>query len=237
VIAAAPVQTGELEIVVLRHQLAILKRVGKQPGYTTTDRALLAAASRVLPRERWSCFAVSPQTLRRWHRVLLQRRGHHRRAGLPPLAAETRSLILRLARESPRWGYMRIQGSCSSSASASRPPRSRPCSAARVSGQRHGGSARAGLSSCAPRRGACSAASRTVRWETSASKARPPSRAGRLRFGQPASRHPPPSSADCGPASGRLTAAVTAKPPGAATRSPHDSTTAIPAATTSSIRP
>jgi hypothetical protein len=73
---------------------------------------LLAAVSRRLPPERWSCFAVSPQTLRRWHRALLQgnRRRRSRRPGRPPLAAETRSLILRLARENPRWGYMRIQG-------------------------------------------------------------------------------------------------------------------------------
>src|ERR671931_687103 len=62
----------ELEILVLRHQLAILRRGGKRPNYTTADRALLAAASRLLPPERWSCFALSPQTLRRWYRALLQ---------------------------------------------------------------------------------------------------------------------------------------------------------------------
>ena len=99
----------ELEIVVLRHQLVILRRGGKRPRYTTADRALLAAASRLLPPER---FAVGPQTLRRWHRALLARgrRGGRRRPGRPPLAAEPRSLITRLARENPRWGYMRIQG-------------------------------------------------------------------------------------------------------------------------------
>src|SRR6266508_3254157 len=102
----------ELEIVVLRHQLAILRRGGKRPRYTTADRALLAAASRLLPPERWSCFAVGPQTLRRWHRALLARRRRRcrRRPGRPPLAAEPRSLITRLARENPRWGDMRIQG-------------------------------------------------------------------------------------------------------------------------------
>jgi hypothetical protein len=102
----------ELEIVVLRHQLAILRRGGKRPQYTTVDQALLAAVSRLLPPERWSCFAVSPQTLRRWHRALLEggRRRRHRRPGRPPLAAETRGLIKRLARENPRWGYVRIQG-------------------------------------------------------------------------------------------------------------------------------
>jgi hypothetical protein len=98
--------------VVLRHQLAILRRGGRRPQYTAADRALLAAASRLLPAERWSCFGVRPQTLRRWHRALLQgnRRRRGRRPGRPPLAAETRSLILRLARENPRWGYMRIRG-------------------------------------------------------------------------------------------------------------------------------
>ncbi len=99
----------ELEIVVLRHQLAILGRGGKRPRYTTADRALLAAASRLLPPER---FAVGPQTLRRWHRALLEggRRGRHARPGRPPLAAGPRGLITRLAQENPRWGYMRIQG-------------------------------------------------------------------------------------------------------------------------------
>jgi hypothetical protein len=102
----------ELEIVVLRHQLAILRRGAKRPLYTTVDRALLAAASRLLPCERWCCFAVSPRTLRRWHRILLAGgwRGRGRRPGRPPLAAEMRGLICRLARENPRWGYVRIQG-------------------------------------------------------------------------------------------------------------------------------
>jgi hypothetical protein len=102
----------ELEIVVLHHQVAILRRGGRRPRYTVADRALLAAASRLLPLERWSCFAVSPRTLRRWHRALLQgdRRRRACRPGRPPLAASMRSLILRLARENPRWGYVRIQG-------------------------------------------------------------------------------------------------------------------------------
>src|SRR5262249_42786978 len=61
----------ELEIIVLRHQLAILRRGRKRPPYTTTDQPLLAGASRPLPPERWSCFLISAQTLRRWHRALL----------------------------------------------------------------------------------------------------------------------------------------------------------------------
>jgi hypothetical protein len=101
-----------LEIVVLRHQLAILGRGGKRRRYTTVDRALLAAAGRLLPPERWSCFGVCPRTLRRWHREQLEegRRGRRRRPGRPPLAAETRGLIERMARENARWGYMRIEG-------------------------------------------------------------------------------------------------------------------------------
>ncbi len=96
---------------VLRYQVAILRHGGKRPQYTAADRALLAAVSRLLPTERWSSFAVSPRTLRRWHRALLQGKRRRRgRPGRPPLAAATRSLILRLARENPRWGYMRIQG-------------------------------------------------------------------------------------------------------------------------------
>jgi hypothetical protein len=98
--------------VVLRHQIAILGRGGKRPAYTSVDRALLAAASRLLPPERWSCFGVSPRTLRRWHRELLRgrRSDRRRRPGRPPLAAQTRSLIGRMGRENPRWGYVRIQG-------------------------------------------------------------------------------------------------------------------------------
>jgi len=68
--------------------------------------------ARLLPPERWSCFAVSPQTLRRWHRALLEggRRRCRRSPARPPLAGETRGLIGRLARENPRWGYVRIEG-------------------------------------------------------------------------------------------------------------------------------
>src|SRR6266496_4443432 len=104
----------ELEIIVLRHQLAILRRGQKRPQYTAADRALLAAVSRLLPPERWSCFAVSPQTLRRWHRALLQgnRRRRGRRPGRPPLAPETRSLILRMARETPAGALCASRASC-----------------------------------------------------------------------------------------------------------------------------
>jgi putative transposase len=73
---------------------------------------LLAAASRLLPRERWSVFLVSPQTLLRWHRELVARKWAFRRRSLgrPPIDPELRALVLRLGRENPSWGCVRIQG-------------------------------------------------------------------------------------------------------------------------------
>jgi hypothetical protein len=116
--------------------------------YRDRRPSLARCVSRLLPPERWCCFAVSPQTLRRWHRALLAggRRRCRRRPGRPPLAAETRGVIRRLARENPRWGYMRIEGDLLKLGIGVSPPRSRPCCAARASGRRRGGSARAGRS-------------------------------------------------------------------------------------------
>jgi putative transposase len=101
----------ELEIVVLRHELSVLRRQAKRPQLTTTDRVLLAAASRLLPRSRWRSFVVTPTTLLRWHRRLVARRWTYTaRTGRPPIGGEIRQLVLRLAREKPRWGYQRIAG-------------------------------------------------------------------------------------------------------------------------------
>jgi transposase InsO family protein len=103
---------ADLEIVVLRHQLAVLRRHVKRPIYQASDRAFLAAVSRLLPREVWRSFMVRPETLLRWHRQLVRRKWTrpHRRSGRPPIGHETANLVLRLARENPRWGYQRIQG-------------------------------------------------------------------------------------------------------------------------------
>ena len=102
----------ELEIVVLRHELAILRRQVARPALRSADRTFLAAASRLLPRKRWSSFFVTPDTLMRWHRQLVARRWTYptARAGRPPIGGEIRELVLRLARENRRWGYQRIAG-------------------------------------------------------------------------------------------------------------------------------
>jgi putative transposase len=77
----------DLEILVLRHQLAVVRRQTSRPNLEPADRALLAAISRVLPRSRWSCFLVKPDTLLRWHRRLVAGAwtSPHRQTGRPPL--------------------------------------------------------------------------------------------------------------------------------------------------------
>jgi putative transposase len=102
-----------LEIVVLRHELNVLRRQIKRPRFRRFDRAFLAAAARRLPRTRREGFLMTPQTLLRWHRELVRfkwARCSRRRPGRPPLPTKVRELILRLAKENPRWGYKRIQG-------------------------------------------------------------------------------------------------------------------------------
>ena len=103
----------DLEILVLRHQLRVLRRTSGRPKLRPIDRVLLAAASRAMPRDRWVAFLVTPATLLRWHRELVKRKWTYRRTGRPgrpPIDAELRAVILRLARENPRWGCVRIGG-------------------------------------------------------------------------------------------------------------------------------
>jgi len=102
----------DLEILVLRHQLIVLHRQTPRPKLEPADRALLAAISRAVPRSRWSCFPVKPETLLRWHRRLVAGAWTypHHQTGRPPLDQQVQQLIVRLARENPRWGYQRIEG-------------------------------------------------------------------------------------------------------------------------------
>jgi len=106
-------QSKDVEILVLRHQLKILRRQAGRPKLRRIDRALLAAAGRALPRRSWPSFVVAPSTLLRWHRELVRRKWTFRRTGRtgrPPLDPEVIDLVLRIARENPRWGCIRIQG-------------------------------------------------------------------------------------------------------------------------------
>jgi putative transposase len=107
---------NEVEIAVLRHQLAVLQRQVPRPRYTPVDRIMLATLARMLPRARWPVFLVTPSTLLRWHRELVARRWTfphtgHRRRGLDEQVVE---LVVRLATENQRWGYLRIVGECRS---------------------------------------------------------------------------------------------------------------------------
>jgi hypothetical protein len=97
----------EVELVVLRHQLKVLQRKVGRPRLRRRDRLIMAALSGVLPRARRSSFAVSPQTLLRWHRGLVRRKWpfcRRSRGGRPPISEDVRELILRIGRENPRVG-------------------------------------------------------------------------------------------------------------------------------------
>ncbi|SEG62657.1 Homeodomain-like domain-containing protein [Nonomuraea solani] len=102
----------EIEILVLRHEVAVFRWQIARPLLQPADRVWLAALSRLLPRVRWSAFFVTPATLLAWHRDLMRRQWSHprRTSGRPPMPDTVRELVIRLARENPNWGYQRIHG-------------------------------------------------------------------------------------------------------------------------------
>src|SRR5579859_2265362 len=102
----------EVELLALRHELAVLRRQAARPRLRPADRAFLAALARLLPSGRRRGLLVTPQTLLRWHRELVRREWTQptRGRGRPPLEQHVRQLVLRFARENPRWGYQRIAG-------------------------------------------------------------------------------------------------------------------------------
>ena len=100
-----------IEVVILRHEVAVLRRQVARPALRPADRALLAGLSRLLSRAKRNRFFVQPETLLRWHRDLVRRRWTYpHRPGRPSIPAGTVRLVVRLARENPTWGYRRIQG-------------------------------------------------------------------------------------------------------------------------------
>jgi putative transposase len=101
----------EAEILVLRHQVAVLRRQVARPQLSWADRAMQAALSRLVPRSRWPRLFVTPETVLRWHRDLVRRRWIVPRRGGRPLTRPTiRQLVLVMAADNPGWGYRRIHG-------------------------------------------------------------------------------------------------------------------------------
>ena len=104
----------DAELLVLRHENAVLRRQISRVRYQPADRLWLAALSRLIPRRRWGeVFAVTPATLLAWHRRLVTRKWDYtsrRRPGRPSTAAAIRKLVIRMATDNPAWGHRRVQG-------------------------------------------------------------------------------------------------------------------------------
>jgi putative transposase len=104
----------DAELLVLRHENAVLRRQISRVRYQPGDRLWLAALSRLIPRRRWGeVFAVTPATLLAWHRRLVTRKWDYtsrRRPGRPSTEAAIRKLVIRMATDNPAWGHRRVQG-------------------------------------------------------------------------------------------------------------------------------
>ena len=117
----------DAELLVLRHENAVLRRQIGRVRYQPGDRLWLAALSRLIPRRRWAeVFAVTPATLLAWHRRLIARKWDYtsrRCPGRPSTAAAIRKLVIRMATENPTWGTGACKANWSNSATGSQPLR------------------------------------------------------------------------------------------------------------------
>jgi putative transposase len=111
-LAARCGRSKDLELIVLRHQLDVLRRQIDRPAISDDDRTILGAIAAALPRPRRTGWIVTPDTLLRWHRRRITRHWTQpsRGPGRPSTAAEIRQPVVRLAAENPTWGYRRIHG-------------------------------------------------------------------------------------------------------------------------------
>ena len=110
VLLARPNASKDAELLVLRHEVAVLRRGNPRPRLDWADRAVLAALIRPLPKPVTNHRLVAPATILRWHRRLVAKSWTYpRRAGRPPLPDEVAALIERLARDNASWGYQQIQ--------------------------------------------------------------------------------------------------------------------------------
>ena len=117
-------RSKDIEILVLRYQLAVLRRQVARPRLSSASRAVVTALAGLLPNTRRLGVLVTPGTLLRWHADLVKRRWtcKRQRPGRPPTGPAVRQLVLRLAAQNPTWGYRRITGEWRGLAARSRRP-------------------------------------------------------------------------------------------------------------------